>query len=171
MAALAAASAGATPAGAEGGHEIRSGALALGAHGSFTSVERSTSGSTGVELCYFRAPAGIVLGYHADWRYTRVADLDLVDLAAGLRVMRRVGESSAYPYLGAGVGVRQEWVGSFSQARFPVGVDVGLVALPARGATFGAAYQLRRVLDDPVSDFTEHRLVVSVSMLFRNASD
>lgn len=158
----------ATPALAGEGHEIRGGAVALGAAGAFTSVEGSTAGSFGITAAYFLAARGLTLSLGAGWDYAHVSDLDLVEVGVSVAAMRRIGESSAYPFVALGGGVRQEWVGSFRQARYPLGFDVGLQALVSAAASFAVTYEFRRVLDDPVSDFSEHRVVVGLAVLFRN---
>lgn len=111
---------------------------------------------------------GAVLSAGAVASYSRVSDLDLVDLEALLAAYKRLSRSSAYIYAGVGGGVRQEWVGSFSQARYPVGVDAGIKTLVSRRAAVTVTYQYRRMLNDPVEDFNEHRFVIGISIFLRN---
>jgi hypothetical protein len=91
-----------------------------------------------------------------------------MDVSALAGWTRSIGTTSLYPYVAVGGGVRQEWIGSFADARYPVGFDVGLRALVSSGADLRVNYRLRRVLNDPVDDFTEHELRVGIALLFRN---
>ncbi len=147
---------------------LRSGAVEVGAGGAFTSVEGTTSGSLGLHAGYVRTPGGVILRYRAGWDYMRVSDLDLIDMELAVNALLRVGGSSAHPFLGVSAGIRQEWVGSFSQGRFPVGFDVGVIAMTSTNAHFSGAYEFRRILDDPVNDYNEHRIVIAMSIVFRN---
>ncbi len=91
------------------------------------------------------------------------------DLDLGISVHHRLGESGLYAYAAAGGGVRQEWLGSFREARYPVGASLGLRALLDARAAARIEYRYRRVLDDPVADYSEHVALVGLSLLFRNA--
>jgi hypothetical protein len=114
---------------------------------------------------------GIPLSAGASATYSRVSDLDRVDLEALLAVYKQFPGSSAYVYAGAAGGLSQEWVGSFSQARYPLGLDVGIKAFVSRRAVLTVAYKFRRLLNDPVADFNEHRLVAGFSIMFNNGKD
>ena len=103
--------------------------------------------------------------------YSRVSDLDRMDLEALLAVYKQLPGSSAYAYLGVGGGLSQEWVGSFSQARYPLGLDAGIKAFVSRRAALTVTYKFRRLLDDPVADFSEHRFVAGFSIMFNNGRD
>jgi hypothetical protein len=103
--------------------------------------------------------------------YSRVSDLDRVGLEGLIAAYKRLSGTSAYLYFGVGGGLSQEWVGSFSQARYPLGVDAGLKALVSGRAAITVAYQYRRFLNDPVSDFDEHRFVTGISLLFKNEKE
>ena len=115
--------------------------------------------------------AEIPLSAGAVVAYSRIGDLDRVDLEALLAAYKQLSGASAYVYFGAGGGLSQEWVGSFSQARYPLGVDAGVKALVSSRAAITVAYQYRRFLNDPVSDFDEHRFVTGISIFFKNVKE
>jgi hypothetical protein len=77
--------------------------------------------------------------------------------------------SSVVPFIALGGGVRQEWIGSFSRLRYLAGTDIGVRALMGNRAAIRAEYSFRRVLHDPVADFSEHRIMLGISILFRNS--
>jgi hypothetical protein len=147
---------------------IRSGAIELGVAGSLVSVEGAANGELRVRSGAFAALGGVLAGAEADVGYDHVQELDRLDALASLTASLRAGSSSLHPYIGATGGVRQEWMGSFRQSRFPVGVCAGVRVLAAERVGFRVDYRWLRVLDDPVADFTEHGLVVGVSLYFRN---
>jgi hypothetical protein len=153
---------------ASDGHALRAGAVEVGASGSFTSVEGTSSAALGLHAGYFVPVARERLRLRLGCAYSRVSELDRLDFFAAAHLLHRVASSSAYPYVGAVAGLRQEWIGSFSQSRYPVGFDAGMTALLGASAAFGVAYEFRRSLDDPVSDYNEHRVVFGLSVLFRN---
>jgi hypothetical protein len=156
------------PGSAGAGDALDVGVVGLGATGAFTSVEGATSGSFGLEGAYFTGLGAFRPRFAVGVGYRRVADLDALDVEASVGLMRRIGHSSAHPFVAAAGGVRQEWIGSFSDGRFPLGFDVGLTTLASPSAAFTAAYRFRRLLDDPVSDYNEHTVAFGVTILFHN---
>jgi hypothetical protein len=147
---------------------IRAGAWELGFNGSVISREGTVNSTVALFSNRFFTGGEVTLSAGAVAAYTRVSDLDRIDLEALFAAYKRLPGSSAYLYAGAGGGVRQEWVGSFQQAHYPVGADVGLKALVSRRAAVTVTYEYRRILNDPVADFDEHRFVVGISILLRN---
>ncbi|MBZ0267909.1 hypothetical protein K8I85_07125 [bacterium] len=59
-------------------------------------------------------------------------------------------------------------MGSFRRARGPVGVVLGVRALPGRAAALRVEYRYLRLTGDPVEDAGEHRVRFGVSLLFGN---
>ena len=108
-------------------------------------------------------------GAEAGWLY--ISDLYMVDLEVVAAAYKRLSGINAWIYAGPGGGVRQEWVGSFNVVRYPVGGDLGLKALFSARAAITVAYQYRRMLNDPVANFNEHRFVTGISILLNNGRD
>lgn len=152
----------------DAGHELRAGAVEAAVNGSFTKIEGSSSGTMGLAGGYIARVGPVALRVRGGFGYARVAELDRIDFYGAAHVLRRIASSSAYPYVGVAGGVRQEWVGSFSQSRYPVGIDAGVTALVSETAAVGIGYEFKRILDDPVSNYDEHRVVFGLSILFRN---
>ena len=88
---------------------------------------------------------------------------------ASLWAQRVLGELPIYATLSAGGGVRQERLGSFRQARYPLGFGLGLRMLAGERAGARIEYRYRRILDDPVRDLSEHQLRVGLSLYLRNS--
>ena len=65
-------------------------------------------------------------------------------------------------------GVRQEWLGSFREDRYPVGLHLGARFLLGDRVAARLEYRYDRFLGDPVADFDEQRLVFGLSLLLRN---
>jgi hypothetical protein len=147
---------------------LRAGAIELGLSGALTIVEGSTRASVGVDGSGFaRAPGGLAIA-SAEIGYSHVNDLDILDAGVLIGWTRPIGDSSLYPFVALAGGVRQEWIGSFADARYPVGFDAGLRALVSSRANIRVSYRLRRVLNDPVEDFTEHEIRIGIALLFKN---
>lgn len=155
-------------AGAQEGYALRSGAIELGLAGSVTSVEGATSSLLRVDAGVFRTAGGVMLEYGGGAGWSRVSELDVLDLEGSFSALRRLGDSSTYALLAVTAALRQEWVGSFNQVRYPVGVSAGFKALAAKSAAGTLTYEYRRILEDPVRPVNEHRFVVALSILFRN---
>lgn len=158
-------------AGAEGPPAVprlRPGAIALGLDGTWTAVEGTSHASLGVRGDRFQPLATGFLGLGLEVGYSSISSLDILDLSGAVSWQRAAGASALYPYLALYGGVRQEWLGSFRQARYPLGAGIGALALVADRAAIRVEYRFRRVLDDPVADFNEHELRTGLSILFRN---
>jgi len=147
---------------------LHSGAIELGVAGSMTAVEGATRATLQVHSGVFFAAGPVLMAAEPEIAWTHVRSLDAIDIDLGLSVHRRLGPSALYAYVAAGGGVRQEWLGSFRQARYPVGASLGLRALVDDRVAARIEYRYRRVLDDPVADYSEHVVLVGLSLLFRN---
>jgi hypothetical protein len=69
----------------------------------------------------------------------------------------------------AGGGVRYEEIGSFSQVLYPVGLSVGVRSLFGPRSAMRVEYRFRRILNDPSADFSEHSVMIGLSVFFRNS--
>ncbi len=145
------------------------GAVELGLQGSFTSTDGIVAGTLGVRGgMLFKGLYGL-LGVELDVSYRHISSLDVYDLGIQGTWQRRLGETGNYPFVALGVGVRSEDIGSFRQTRYPVGFGVGLRTLFGQRAAIRVEYAFRRVLNDSISNFSEHRIVVGLSIFFRNS--
>lgn len=148
---------------------LYSNAVELGLQGSFTSTDGIVAGTLGIRGgMLFKGLHGL-LGVELDVAYRHISSLDVYDLGIQGTWQRRLGETGNYPFVALGVGVRSEDIGSFRQTRYPVGFGVGLRTLFGQRAAIRVEYAFRRVLNDPISDFSEHRIVVGLSIFFRNS--
>lgn len=148
--------------------DIANGAWELGFTGSMVSREGAVNTTLAVFTNRFWTTGAVALSAGGVMAYSRVSDLDRVDLEGLFAVYRQLEGSTAFGFVGVGGGLRQEWVGSFSQARYPLGLDVGIKALVSRRVAVTVAYQYRRMLNDPVADFSEHRFVTGISLFIHN---
>ena len=148
---------------------LRAGAIELGLSGSITVIEGISRAAVTVRTGTFTQVPGGLAGIEMELSYSHVSSLDWIDLQGNLSLQRAWGQSSAYPYIALGGGLRQEWLGSFRQVRYPVGFNLGLRALVGQQAALRAEYKFRRILHDPVSNFSEHQLVVGLSIFFKNS--
>ncbi len=147
---------------------LHAGAVELGLSGALTIIEGSTRASVGIDGSrFFHAPGGLAIAT-AEIGYSHVNELDNLDAAVLIGWTRPIGATSLYPLLAIAAGVRQEWIGSFAEARYPVGFDAGVRALVSTRANIRVSYRLRRVLNDPVEDFTEHEIRIGIALLFHN---
>jgi hypothetical protein len=147
---------------------LRSGAIELGLAGSLVTVEGIVSGSGTVRGGVFKKIFGGLGAFEADAGYTHVSSLDELELEGAVSWQRRVGATSNYPYVSVGGGIRYMEVGSFDRTRYPFGFGLGLRSLLGKRAGVRVEYRFRRVMNDPVSNFSEHRLMLGLSVFFRN---
>ena len=148
---------------------LSAGAIELGLAGSITAVEDISSASITVRTGTFTSAPNGLAGFELELSYSHVNSLDLIDLEGNLSWQRVLGKSSVYPFITVGGGFRQEWLGSFQQVRYPIGFNLGLRTMVAQQAALRVEYKLRRILHDPVSNFTEHQIVLGVSIFFKNS--
>ena len=147
---------------------LRAGAIEVGLSGSLTSVEGSRRSILALRAgSFLRAFSGLAV-FEAEVGYHHQRSLDEVELQGAVAWQHALGRSAIHPFVALGGGVRQEWLGSFSEARYPVGFALGVRALFDVRAAMRVEYRYRRVFRDPVADFTEHEALVGLSLLFRN---
>lgn len=147
---------------------IHPGAVEVGISIESVSVEGIPRTRAGARVGGFFHPGDALMGLEVEPSYTAMGSLDVLDLQASLAWQQPLGGGSEYVFLAVGGGVRQEWLGSFRQARYPVGIGAGFRVLFGNRAGARAEYRYRRVLDDPVADFSEHQTLVGLFLLFRN---
>src|SRR5258708_4447724 len=134
---------------------LHPGAIEVNLSGSMVAIEGTSRYDLAIRSgVFFEAPAGLggaglVIGY------SHVRALDLLALLVSASWQRAFWDSPVYPFIAIGGGIRQEWLGSFEQVRYPVGASAGFRILLSPQAAFRTDYRLRRVLNDPVRDFTE----------------
>jgi hypothetical protein len=147
---------------------IESGAIEAGIDGAMTTTEGITNGAVLLRVGIFRAALGGLAGVELNGGYRHISSLNATDLEAVVSWQKRFRRTGSYPYVSVGGGLRHEDIGSFAQTLYPFGFSVGVRTLLGQRAGFRAEYRLRRVFNDPSSDFSEHRLMVGLSIFFRN---
>lgn len=148
---------------------LKSGAIELGLAGSMTIVEGSTRTTLAARTGVFKSTGRGLLGFETELAYSRVNALNWLDWEGLLSWQFALKKSSIYPFVALGGGLRQEHLGSFSQARYPLGINFGVRALLAPQAAIRVEYKFRRILKDPVANFSEHHIVVGLSIFFKNS--
>jgi len=143
---------------------ISPGAFELGVSGALTSAGETTTASVALRTAWFLPIGGSWIAPGADLAYVHVREHDAVDALANLAWAHRVGSTAAYPFVAITGGVRQDWQGSFREARFPVGASVGLRVFVGADAALLAEYRALRITGDPVADFSEHHLRLGASI-------
>lgn len=148
---------------------LRAGAIEIGVAGSLTSVEGSTRSTVALRGGGFVRVFSGLGGLEAEVGYHHERSLNALDAEGAASWQRAVAGRGLYPFVALGGGVREEKLGSFSQARYPVGFAFGARLLASSNAAFHLEYRYRRVLHDPVANFTEHQVLTGISLLLRNA--
>jgi len=148
---------------------LRSGAIELGLAGSWTAVEGLSRATVAVRSATFRQVPGGLGIIEMQFSYSHLRSLDWVEVQGTIGWQRRWGKSPVYPYLAGAGGLRQEWLGSFRQLRYPVGFNLGFRVLLGQQTGLRFDYGFRRILHDPVANFTEQQVVVGISIFFKNS--
>ncbi len=147
---------------------LHSGAIEVGVAGSLTTVEGQSRATVALRCGSFMGTRIGLIGGEIEPAYSHVSALDTYEVQVGLTWQAAPGARPPHVFLAIGGGVRQEHLGSFSDVRYPVGCGVGLRLLIGPRAAFRSEYRYRRVLHDPVADFSEHQVLVGLSAIFRN---
>ncbi len=148
---------------------LHAGAIELGLSGALTAVEGATHATALLRVGRFSRLGSGLLALEGEVGYSHVSSLDALGLEAAVSWQRRLGATSFYPYIALAAGTREEWIGSFRDARIPVGLTFGLRTLAGERAAARVEYRVRRVLHDPVADLSEQQVLVGLSLLFHNA--
>jgi hypothetical protein len=145
---------------------LRSRAFEAGLAASSSTVEGNTQALLAVRVgTFLGAPKGLA-SVQIETTFAHEQSLDELGLEAALGWLPDEGQ--VLPFVAVAAGVRQEWIGSFREARYPVGFDLGARLLLSPRVGLRGEYRLRRMLDDPVADFTEHRFLVGISVFWNN---
>jgi|GEM_PF-4773752 len=146
---------------------LHPGALEAGLAGTLTSVEGNAVAAVDLDLARYTSASNRLFAAEIRAGYRHAAALDELSLEGSLAWMINSGQN-LYPYVGLAGGLRETWVGSFRQARFPIGFNLGLRNPLSARAALRFEYRWRRILDDPVANFTEYQLVAGVSVFWHN---
>ncbi len=147
---------------------LHAGAVELGAAGAATRVEGLTTGGAALRCGSFLDCGRALAGIEGEIAYTHVSGLDRLGVEANVSWQPPMSGGAAYPYVALASGLRQEWLGSFREVRYPLGVTLGWRSMLGARAATRIEYRFRRVLGDPVADYSEQELRFGVSVLFRN---
>src|ERR1051326_3357552 len=139
---------------------LHPGAIELNLSGSMVTIEGSSRYDLAIRSgMFFEAPGGLG-GAELEVGYSHVSSLDLLNLQVSASWQKAFWESPVYPFIALGGGIRQEWLGSFEQVRYPVGVSAGLRMLFSPQAAFRTEYRLRRAPTNPGRGFLAPNIFV-----------
>lgn len=147
---------------------LQPGAIEIGVGGSMTTVEGITHGAVSVRGGYFLGALRGLVGMEAGWGFSHVESLDETEVDVALSWQHRFARSASYPFVSLGGGLRNEKIGSFGDVRYPLGFSIGVRSLVGQRGGFRVEYRYRRILDDPIADFSEHHITIGLSLFFRN---
>lgn len=147
---------------------LQPGAIEVGVTGSLTAIEGNANATVSIRTGTFFTLATGLAGIDLEIGYSHVKSLNLLDVQSNLSWQIKFARSPVYPFIAVGGGLRQEWLGSFQQIRYPVGLSLGLRILLSQSAGIRFEYRFRRIFHDPVSDFTEQKLILGVSLFLKN---
>ena len=148
---------------------LRSGAIELGFGGALTVIEGTTSGMIFIRAAGFQSFLSSLWAGELAVGLSHRNSLNSLDIQGAINWQKELGGGSTYPFVAIAGGLRQEWLGSFRQARFPIGINLGLRNLISSRVGIRTEYWFRRILGDPVANFSEHRLVLGLSLFVNNS--
>ena len=146
---------------------LKSGAIELGLAGSMSIVEGSTRTTLAARAGVFKSAGRGLVGFETELAYSHVNALNRLDWEILFSWQHAIKKSPVYPFIALGGGLRQEHLGSFSQVRYPLGLNLGTRTLLAPQAAIRVEYKFRRVLRDAVENYSEHHIVVGLSIFFK----
>jgi len=146
---------------------LRPGSVELGISGLLTSVEGTVQAKVGLRGgTFFAAPIGL-WGTEAEASYAYIRSLHQVDLEASVSWTFPVDVEGILPYLAVASGIRIEQVGSYRQTLVPIGGTAGLRILATKSAGVRLDVKIRRMMNDPVQDYTEINLALGISLFLQ----
>jgi hypothetical protein len=156
-------------AGKESVPKIRAGAIELGLAGSMTSIDGISNAVLYLRGGSFIDAIGGRGGAEVELSYAHSSIADQAGIEGNISWIYLFSGSPLIPYVAVGGGVRQEWIGSFSQIRYPIGASAGVRTMVGNRAAIRIDYLFRRITNDPVADYSEHRIVIGLSIFFNNS--
>ncbi len=147
---------------------IRPGVIETGAAGSLVSVEGVSAGDISLRGGIFTGllPGLIEVEFSASFMH--VSSLDEFSLEGFLGLHRQIGKSRNYFFASFGGGLRYEDIGSFDHTRYTLGIGTGFKCNLVERAGIRVEYQMRRILNDPIANYSEHKIMAGLSIFFRN---
>ncbi|HEX9640515.1 MAG TPA: hypothetical protein VGB13_04305 [Candidatus Krumholzibacteria bacterium] len=115
---------------------------------------------------FFPAPGKFLSLAEAELGYAHLVELDRLDASLLVGISRPWRDDGLHPYLAGSVGVRQEWLGSFQRARYPIGFDLGVRLLLGERGIIRGAYRYRHVFDGGAGDWNENGLELGIGLRF-----
>lgn len=150
---------------------LRSGTLELGVAGSVLFIEDMTSATFSLRGGVMReVGAGCLLGVETELGYSHIRAEDQISLQGYFTWQNPIEGTPLYVFLMAGGGIRPTWLGSFRYTTFPMGGNIGVRFMFNNNSAFRMEYSFRRILNAPVANFSEHRLLLGISLFFGNKS-
>ena len=143
-------------------------AVEIGAAGSMTSASGVTQAELGLRAGEFIAFHRTILEAALEPSVLHVEGLNSLSVEGSITWVRELPCSPLNLFVAGAAGLRQEWIGGFQEARYPVGLGAGVLLLTSAAAGLRIEYRFRRVLHDPVADFSEQRLLLGLSLFLRN---
>ena len=146
---------------------LRSGHSEAGLSGSLTHSDGATNVDLALHGAKFRGRGPWLVGAELELGWSHRRQSDLGELLFVPQATRAWSEDSAvWPYVGVIVGWRQQWLGSFEDARFPVGATIGVRILTSENSAIRIGYRTARLFDDPVGDLWEQQVRWGASLLW-----
>ncbi len=147
---------------------LHSGAIETGLAGSLTVSQGVSNATVFLRGMFFRdIDRKNLLGFGLESAYTHIRSLNQIDVQATIAWQRKTIRAMHFFAL-IGGGLRQEFLGSFRQSRFPLGFNLGVRNMLSSSAALRFEYSFRRFFSDPIANFSEHRLIAGISIFFRN---
>ncbi len=147
---------------------LHAGAIEAGLAGSLTVSQGVSNVTVFLRGMIFRDLGGKnLLGVGLESGYAHIRSLDQIDIQATIAWQRKTLRA-AHLFVLIGGGLRQEFVGSFQQSRFPLGFNLGVRNMLSPSAALRFEYSFRRFFSDPIANFSEHRFIAGVSIFFNN---
>ena len=147
---------------------LNAGAIELGVGGTMTTTEGITRGAVVLRGGWFYRGFGGLGGIEINGGYRHVSSLDATDIGFDVSWQKRFRGTGNYPFVAVGGGLRHEDIGSFAQTLYPLGFSLGVRSLLGQRGGFRVEYRFQRIFNDPSANFTEHRLLVGLSVFFEN---
>lgn len=149
---------------------LHPGAIELGIAGTSTTVEGGSTAEVALRGGMFLGAWGRLFEGAIEPSYTHVRGLDVLGAETVVSWEGAPGGGALRPFVALSAGVRQEFLGSFREVRYPVGFGAGIRLLASATAGARLEYRYRRVLHDPIADYSEHQFRAGLSIFLRNGA-
>ena len=148
---------------------LRPGAIEIGIGGAFISTASLSTFQLNIRAArLFAAGKKAFWGLEIENSFAHLRSSNQLDIQGIISWQKPLNSAPLHFILSIGGGFRQEWLGSFRKSDYPFGFGIGSRIMISNRSAIRIDYQYRKFNNRVSGNFSENRIIFSLSLLFRN---